>query len=80
MKGRTRDAEATRPLRKLTQAGERIGEGYCDCELDCDEEAEVGILTRTFKKIIANLSKAACVDAPAGIHNRMALRHDCDLY
>ena len=77
----------TKPLRELTKAAEQISEGYYDCELDYDEKDEVGVLTSTFKKVIANLntyianlSEAAHVDALTGIRNRLALRRDYDQY
>ena len=76
-----------RPLRNLTKAAEQISEGYYDCELDYDEKDEVGVLTRSFKKLIANLNtyiinlnEAAHIDALTGIRNRLALRRDYDSY
>ena len=77
----------TRPLRNLTKAAEQISEGNYDCDLDYDSKDEVGILTNTFKKVIANLNKyisnlneMAYVDALTKVRNRLALRHDYDLY
>lgn len=77
----------TRPLQNLTRAAEQIGRGNYDCELTYDEKDEVGILTRTFKKVIASLNTTirdlndmAYVDALTGVRNRMALRHDYDAY
>lgn len=77
----------TRPLQKLTKAAEQISEGYYDCDLDYSENDEIGVLTSTFKKVIANLNayisnlnEMAHVDALTGIRNRLALRHDYDSY
>lgn len=77
----------TRPLQNLTKAAEQISEGNYDCELDYDENDEVGVLTSTFKKVIANLntyisnlSEMAYEDALTKTRNRLALRHDYDLY
>ena len=77
----------TKPLRELTRAAEQISEGNYDCELNYNNKDEVGILTSTFKKVIANLNtyignlnEMAFFDALTGVRNRMALRHDYDLY
>ena len=77
----------TKPLQNLTKAAERISNGQYDCDLDYDSKDEVGVLTDSFKKLIANLnahidnlSEMAYVDALTGIRNRLALRHDYDLY
>lgn len=77
----------TSPLRKLTRAAEQIGEGHYDCDLDYAKNDEVGVLTNTFKKVIANLNThirdlndMAYVDALTGLGNRMALRRDYDSY
>ena len=76
-----------KPLRTLTKAAEQISEGYYDCELDYDKNNEVGVLTGSFKKLIANLNtyianlnEAAHIDALTGIKNRLALRRDYSSY
>lgn len=77
----------TKPLRELTVAAEQISEGRYDCKLDYDGNDEVGVLTNTFRKVIAslntyikNLNDMAYVDALTGAMNRMALRRDYDMY
>ena len=76
-----------RPLRNLTKATKQIGEGNYDLELDYDKKDEVGVLTGSFKKLIANLNAyisdlnaAALVDTLTGVRNRLALRRDYDRY
>ena len=77
----------TSPLQKLTKAAEQISKGYYDIDLNYDKKDEVGVLTGSFKKLIASLntyisslSEAAHVDALTGIGNRLALRRDYDTY
>ena len=77
----------TRPLQKLTKAAEQISEGNYDTELDYDRQDEVGVLTASFKKLIAelkvyigNLNDMAYVDALTQIGNRHALRRDYNSY
>ena len=69
----------TKPLRKLTEAAEQIDEGNYDCELDYNGKDEVGILTRTFKKVTANLktyisglNDLAFADALTSLRNKGA--------
>ena len=45
----------TKPLQDLTKVAEQIGEGHYDHKLDYDEDDEIGILTRTFSRVTANL-------------------------
>lgn len=77
----------TSPLLKLTKAAEQIGRGCYDCDLDYDKKDEIGILTDTFKKVITNLNTyirdlndMAYIDVLTGVKNRLALRHDYDMY
>lgn len=76
-----------RPLQTLTLAAEQIDQGNYNVELNYDHNDEIGILTNTFKKVttnlkeyIKNLNDMAFVDALTGVRNRLALRHDYDLY
>ena len=77
----------TSPLQKLAKAAEQISEGYYDTELDYAKKDEVGVLTTSFKKLIANLNvyirnlnDMAYIDPLTGIGNRLALRRDYDAY
>ena len=77
----------TRPLQKLTRAAEQISKGNYDAELDYDGQDEVGVLTSSFKKLIAelkvyirNLNDMAYVDALTRVGNRHALRRDYNSY
>ena len=77
----------TRPLQKLTKAAEQISKGNYDTELDYDRQDEVGVLTASFEKLIAelkdyirNLNDMAYVDALTQIGNRHALRRDYNSY
>jgi len=45
----------TRPLIELTKAAEQVGEGNYDVELDYTGRDEVGVLSRTFERLIAKL-------------------------
>ena len=45
----------TKPLRELTKVAEQIGEGNYDHTLTYDENDEIGVLTRTFSRVTANL-------------------------
>ena len=47
----------TRPLRDLTEVAEQIDAGNYDHALDYDGNDEIGILTRTFSRVTANLKK-----------------------
>ena len=75
------------PLQTLTLAAEQINQGNYNVELDYDQDDEIGLLTRTFKKVtmnlndyIRNLNNTAFIDALTGIRNRQALRQDYNLY
>ena len=77
----------TRPLQKLTKAAEQISKGNYGIELDYDRQDEVGVLTASFKKLIAelkvyigNLNDMAYVDALTRVGNRHALRRDYSSY
>lgn len=77
----------TRPLQKLTKAAEQISKGNYNAELDYDRQDEVGVLTASFEKLIAelkdyirNLNDMAYIDALTQIGNRYALRRDYDSY
>ena len=69
----------TRPLRNLTEAAEQVDGGNYDCQLEYDGQDEVGILTRTFRKLIAHLktyigdlNDLAYADALTSVHNKGA--------
>ncbi|MBQ9551629.1 MAG: diguanylate cyclase [Clostridia bacterium] len=69
----------TRPLRNLTEAAEQVDDGNYDCQLEYDGQDEVGILTRTFRKLIAHLktyigdlNDLAYADALTSVHNKGA--------
>lgn len=69
----------TKPLTDLTKVAEKIEEGDYDCNLDYDEDDEVGILTRTFKRVTSHLKKyigdlndLAYADALTSLHNKGA--------
>ena len=73
----------TRPLRNLTEAAEQVDDGNYDYQLEYDGKDEVGILTRTFKKLvshlktyISDLNDLAYADALTSVHNKGAF----DLY
>lgn len=69
----------TKPLRQLTEAAEQIDKGKYDCELDYNEDDEIGILTHTFRRVTANLKSyitdlndLAYADALTSLHNKGA--------
>ena len=69
----------TKPLTDLTKEAEKIEEGDYDCNLDYDKEDEIGILTRTFKRVtsylktyISDLNDLAYADALTSLHNKGA--------
>lgn len=45
----------TKPLRKLTKAAEQINEDNYDVKLDYGENDEIGVLTKTFNRLIEHL-------------------------
>lgn len=44
-----------RPLRKLTKAAEQVSEGDYDVEIDVHGNDEVGVLARSFRKLVGNI-------------------------
>lgn len=69
----------TKPLRELTEAAEQVDKGDYDISLNYDGNDEVGVLTRTFKKLIANLKNyindlndLAYADSLTSLHNKGA--------
>ena len=48
----------TKPLQDLTKVAEQIGEGNYDHTLEYDKHDEIGILTRTFSRVTANLKSS----------------------
>jgi diguanylate cyclase (GGDEF)-like protein len=72
----------TKPLRDLTEVAERVGEGDYDCSLDYDGKDEVGVLTRTFNKLVAHLkvyigdlNDLAYADALTSLRNKGAFNY-----
>lgn len=69
----------TKPLRELTAVAEEVDKGNYDCKLEYDGEDEVGILTRSFRKLIGHLktyigdlNDLAYVDALTSVSNKGA--------
>lgn len=69
----------TEPLARLTRASEQLAEGNYDVTLDYDGQDEVGILTRSFVKLvehlkihISDLNSKAYRDAMTGVRNKGA--------
>ena len=69
----------TKPLRDLTEVAEQVDAGNYDCKLDYDGNDEVGILSRSFKKLtvhlksyISDLNDLAYADALTSLHNKGA--------
>ena len=69
----------TKPLRALTKAAEQVDKGEYDCDLEYNREDEVGVLTKTFKKLvvhlksyISNLNDLAYADTLTSVHNKGA--------
>ena len=69
----------TKPLRRLKEAAEEVDGGNYDCELEYNGKDEIGILTKTFKKLIAHLkvyisdlNDLAYADALTSLHNKGA--------
>lgn len=69
----------TKPLQDLTAMAEQIDKGNYDCTLDYTEEDEIGVLTRTFTRVTANLKNyitdlndLAYADALTSLHNKGA--------
>ena len=69
----------TKPLRQLTLAAEQVDKGKYDFKLDYNGNDEVGILTRTFKRVtghledqISDLNDLAYADSLTSLHNKGA--------
>jgi diguanylate cyclase (GGDEF)-like protein len=69
----------TRPLKQLTEAAIQTDQGNYDFTLDYNGNDEVGVLTKTFKRMadhmkehINDLNKRAYVDALTGVRNKGA--------
>ena len=69
----------TKPLRELTRVAEQVDAGNYDCALQYNGRDEVGILTRTFNRLTANLKSyisdlndLAYADALTSLHNKGA--------
>ena len=72
----------TKPLRSLKEAAERVDAGDYDCELDYAGKDEVGVLARTFNKLVAHLkvyigdlNDLAYADALTSLRNKGAFNH-----
>ena len=70
----------TGPLRKLTGMAERVDGGDYDCQLDYAGKDEVGVLAKTFNRLVANLkvyigdlNDLAYADALTSLRNKGAL-------
>ena len=69
----------TKPLRELTAVAEQVDAGNYDWVLDYNKQDEVGVLTRTFNRLTANLkdyihdlNDLAYADALTSLHNKGA--------
>jgi diguanylate cyclase (GGDEF)-like protein len=69
----------TKPLQDLTKVAEQIDEGNYDHNLEYKGNDEIGVLTRTFSRVTANLKKhvtdlndLAYADALTSLHNKGA--------
>lgn len=67
----------TKPLRELTEAAVQADDGNYDFTLDYDKDDEIGILTRSFKQLVAHtkahisdLNKQVYVDALTRVRNK----------
>jgi methyl-accepting chemotaxis protein len=57
----------TKPIRKVTDAAERLAEGDVEVQIDVDSKDEVGRLAASFRQTVAYLrEKATAADAVAG--------------
>ena len=75
----------TKPLRDLTEVAERVDEGDYNCSLDYKGKDEVGVLTRTFNKLVShlkvyigNLNDLAYADALTSLRNKGAFNYHMD--
>ena len=69
----------TKPLHELTEVAEQVNDGNYDITLEYDQDDEVGLLTRTFKKLvdhlkgyINDLNSLAYGDALTSVQNKSA--------
>ena len=69
----------TKPIIQLKEAAEQVDSGNYDLKLDYEKDDEIGILTKTFKKLaghmkdhINDLSKQVFVDALTRVKNKGA--------
>ena len=69
----------TRPLRELTAAAEQVNSGNFSFDLDYNCDDEVGILTRSFQRLvdhlrvhISDLNKLVFIDALTSVRNKGA--------
>lgn len=72
----------TGPLRKLTGMAERVDGGDYDCQLDYAGKDEVGVLAKTFNRLVANLkvyigdlNDLAYADALTSLRNKGAFNY-----
>ena len=72
----------TEPLRNLTKMAERVDGGDYDCELDYAGKDEVGVLARTFNRLVAHLkvyigdlNDLAYADALTSLRNKGAFNY-----
>ena len=75
----------TKPLRDLTKIAERVDDGDFDCKLDYAGKDEVGVLARTFNRLVAHLkvyigdlSDLAYADALTSLRNKGAFNYYLD--
>ena len=69
----------TKPLRELTEAAKQVDSGNYDVSLEYNKNDEVGMLTRTFKQLVAHtkehisfLNKQVYFDALTSVRNKGA--------
>ena len=74
--------QISKPLKRLTEAAELVDSGNYDYDLLYDGNDELGILTKTFKRLaghmkdsIASLNKQIFVDALTKVKNKGAFSH-----
>ena len=71
--------QITKPLSNLTKVAEQVNAGEYECDLEYDGDDEVGILTKTFKKLIdhlkiyiSDLNDLAYADVLTSLHSKGA--------